>query len=99
MSAMMSGRLAALAIPILTARATRINAAHRNALAAGRSMLAYAVEAGLKLIEAKRGMPHGTFGAWCGANLVCDERTAQRYMKLAKSDTSVVFEGSYKSLL
>lgn len=55
-------------------------------------MLAYAVEAGLELIEAKRGMPHGTFQSWIEANCEFSVRQARRYIALSKTDVDVPFE-------
>lgn len=42
----------------------------------------YAVKAGLLLVEAKGLTHHGEWEAWVAANC-CDERTAQRYMRIA----------------
>lgn len=89
----------AIAVPILTARAQRINAAHHNALAAGRSMLAYAVEAGRELIEAKRGLPHGAFQPWCETHLSFGHRQAQKYMRVAKCEPQGAFEGGINAFL
>jgi Protein of unknown function (DUF3102) len=53
-----------------------------------RSMLAEAIVAGEKLIEAKGLLRHGEFGPWltyCGVN----QRTAQLYMKLARQKRNV----------
>lgn len=61
-------------------------------LSFGRSMLAWAIEAGRELIAVKAAMKHGEFGEWCRGNLTFTERHARRYMRLAKSDTDVRFD-------
>ena len=53
---------------------------------------AEALKAGEELLQVKKSLPHGQFGDWCRDNLSFDERTAQRYMKLAKSDMRVGFD-------
>jgi hypothetical protein len=45
---------------------------------------------GERLLEAKRALAHGDFGAWLKANCRrCSERQARRYMLLAKVDPSM----------
>lgn len=93
-----------LAIPILTARAQRINTAHRNALAAGRSMLAYTIEAGQELLEVKAGLKHGEFMPWCEANLTAKYDTVAQYMRAAKAAAGKPvdlhnFEGGLRTFL
>jgi hypothetical protein len=54
--------------------------ARRNALAAATA----ALEAGHKLIEAKALVRHGEWSAWLRTHRGLSERTAQRYMRLAR---------------
>lgn len=91
--------MTAVAIPILTARAGRINEAHRKSTEAGRSMLAYAVEAGRELIEVKKGLPHGEFRSWVVANCACSYDRAMRYMRASKLGVDPNFEGTLEAFL
>jgi hypothetical protein len=91
-----------IAVPITTARAGRINAAHRKAVAAGRSMLAFAVEAGSELIEVKRTLKHGEFMPWVKANCEFSYDQAVRYTrtaKRAKSGDLANFDGGMVAFL
>src|SRR5690606_7772896 len=74
--------------------AGRINEAQGKATDAGRSMLAWAIEAGKELIEVKRSLPHGEFQRWCEENLSFSYHAAVRYMRLAKSGTGANFDAS-----
>ena len=49
-------------------------------------------EAGKYLLEVKASLPHGEFMAWVARNCPFGDRTAQRYMRSAKTDTRVGFE-------
>jgi|HubBroStandDraft_6_1064221.scaffolds.fasta_scaffold03971_13 hypothetical protein len=66
-------------LPILAAE---IQAAHAAALAAARTSVEKAVEAGKLLIEAKAALPHGQWLPWL-RDIGLSPRTAQRYMQLA----------------
>lgn len=91
------------AIPILTARAGRINEAHRKSTEAGRSMLTYAIEAGRELIEVKCSLAHGEFRLWCAAHLAFAYPTAAEYMRAAKAASESMdlhrFEGGLRAFL
>ena len=59
----------------------------------GKDAIAAAVKAGKYLIEAKVLLGHGNWLGWLKVNCKgIREKTAQRYMTLAKSDTVSVFE-------
>lgn len=62
-----------------------INHAHREAVFNGRAMLTYAAEAGRRLLQVKGKLKHGEFGEWVKENCSFPERTARRYMQLAKT--------------
>jgi Protein of unknown function (DUF3102) len=68
--------------------AEEIRGHHKAVERHARSMLAEAILAGEKLLEAKELLRHGEFGPWltyCGVN----QRTAQLYMKLAREKRNV----------
>jgi Protein of unknown function (DUF3102) len=68
--------------------AEEIRRHHKAVARHARSMLAEAIVAGEKLIEAKELLRHGEFGPWltyCGVN----RRTASLYMKLAREKSNV----------
>jgi Protein of unknown function (DUF3102) len=68
----------------LAALAATIRSYHERVVAAIGNALNHAFAAGEALIEAKAKVPHGDWAAWvqrCGIN----ERTARRYMQLAKA--------------
>ena len=44
--------------------------------------------AGLALVKAKASIPHGEWNKWLAANIKRNERQAQRWIKLAKSDAA-----------
>jgi hypothetical protein len=64
--------------------ADRINHAHEECASALRRGLRHALEAGRLLLEAKAALPHGAWLPWLRANCKVPERTAQRYMRLAR---------------
>ena len=68
-------------LPVL---ATEINAEHEAALAAISRGMAHALKAGDLLLEAKASVPHGQWAAWLADNTGLSERTAQRYMQIAR---------------
>ena len=84
-------------IKTLDEYAKAINEAHQICEAAdkeskqkGRDAIAAGIKAGKDLIQAKEMVGHGNWGPWLEANCKeVDERMAQRYMKLAKSDIPV----------
>jgi Protein of unknown function (DUF3102) len=65
--------------------AARINVEHQAAQENLRSGLKRAIAAGELLIEAKRLLPHGKWLPWLEANCTVSERTAQAYMRVARS--------------
>lgn len=62
-----------------------IKAAHRDALQAAQRTAEQALEAGHHLVEAKASVGHGNWSGWLQENVGFSERTARRYMQLAKS--------------
>lgn len=72
-----------LALPEL---ATLANEAHARANEAGRSMVTHAIEAGDALTQAKQQVSHGDWRPWLEANFDGSERTAQDYMRIARSN-------------
>ncbi|WP_234049825.1 MULTISPECIES: DUF3102 domain-containing protein [unclassified Xanthobacter] len=72
--------------------AREINYNHQQVVEHGKSMLAYAVEAGKHLIAVKGMLQHGKFGKWVKENCVFSERMARRYMQVAKTDTRDRFD-------
>jgi len=65
--------------------AKEIDAAHREVLHHGKSILAYAAKAGECLIAAKGVLQHGEFKPWIERNCAFSYKTAAKYMKVAKS--------------
>lgn len=65
--------------------AVDIKAAHEAVGLNARAMAERALEAGRLLIEAKDNLRHGEFLPWLKDNVGMSERTARRYMTLAKS--------------
>jgi hypothetical protein len=68
-------------LPVLAAE---IVTAHDGARAAAKASLASAMLAGDRLIEAKAMLGHGEWLPWLAANVPFSERTASRYMRLAR---------------
>ena len=68
----------------LNTLATHINEEHRRCEEAFRSTLEHALRAGELLIEAKDGVPHGSWEAWLADNFDGSLRTAQAYMRVAR---------------
>jgi hypothetical protein len=62
-----------------------IKSAHSDALQAAKRTADRALEAGHLLLEAKVSVGHGRWSGWLQENIGFSERTAQRYMRLAKS--------------
>jgi hypothetical protein len=77
MSAVLSNRLPVLAESIRGAEATIKRTAAEMAEAI--------IQAGTHLIEARELLPHGRFGKWLKDNCGVSERSAQRYMTVARS--------------
>ncbi len=72
-------------LPIL---AVEIRRAHANVQEAAKTAAEYAIAAGHALIEAKELVGHGEWLPWLKDNCALAERTAQLYMKLARSGHS-----------
>ena len=68
----------------LATLAERINQEHAACVAAFRSGLQHALEAGRLLLEAKTLCDHGDWAAWLSINFKGSARTAQRYMQVAR---------------
>ena len=69
----------------LTDLAARIRAEHEAVCASARATVIHAFNAGAYLLAAKALIPHGHFGDWLSEHCDVAERTAQRYMQLAKN--------------
>ena len=69
----------------LNTLATHINEEHRRCEEAFRSTLEHALRADELLIEAKDGVPHGSWEAWLADNFDGSLRTAQAYMRVARA--------------
>lgn len=69
----------------LTALASDIKAAHQAIKVSAEQMAEQAIAAGNLLIEAKAAIRHGEWRSWLDVNVGMSERTAQRYMQLARS--------------
>src|SRR5262245_5828916 len=70
--------------PTETELADRIKTCIAEIEKASGNVLDRAIEAGELLIQAKSKVDHGIWKAWLNANCELSERTAQRYMKLAR---------------
>jgi hypothetical protein len=68
----------------LTALAGQVSDLHRQVTDHTRAAAEKALQAGAALLEAKRLLPHGQWGTWL-ARAGINDRTAQRYMRLARS--------------
>ncbi len=68
----------------LTDLAARIKAEHNAVVAAFRHGIEHAIRTGELLLEAKAQLPHGEWGSWLEANCEISERSASRYMRLAR---------------
>ena len=64
--------------------AARINEEHQAVVAAARTTLQHAFNAGEFLLAAKAQVPHGYWGDWLRENCEVSERSAQKYMQLAR---------------
>lgn len=69
----------------LDSLATQINSATKAAEAGARAAITAALAAGNSLIEAKKLVPHGEWETWLTQNCEVAPRTAQAYMRLAKT--------------
>jgi hypothetical protein len=69
----------------LTALAADIQAAHREIQASAESMAERAIAAGNMLIEAKSALPHGKWNEWLTHHVGMSDRSARRYMQIARS--------------
>ena len=70
-------------LPVLAAE---IAAEHAAVAKAGEAFVRHAVEAGRRLNEAKGLVAHGDWERWLAENVAAvSKRTAQRYMRAAKS--------------
>src|SRR5512145_2301019 len=69
--------------------AGRIKAEHEATAAALKDSVAHAMAAGDLLIEAKAQVPHGQWLPWLQEHCAMSERTAQLYMRTAKTRTTI----------
>lgn len=69
--------------------AASINGAHRECEKSVHDTIRHALHAGDLLIEAKRQIGHGGFGKWLAENFDGSERTAQTYMRIARSRAAI----------
>jgi hypothetical protein len=74
----------------LNTLATHVNEEHRRCEAALRSGVEHALKAGELLIEAKDGVPHGSWEAWIADNFEGSLRTAHVYMRIARAHKQFV---------
>ena len=65
--------------------AARIKAEHEAVSVALKDSVRHAIEAGSLLLEAKEQLKHGQWLPWLRDNCTMSERTAQLYMRCAKS--------------
>jgi hypothetical protein len=73
----------------LTDLAARIRIEHEATAAALQRRVMHAMAAGDLLIEAKAQLKHGQWLPWLTKHCVISERTAQLYVKLAKTRTTI----------
>jgi hypothetical protein len=73
----------------LTDLAARIQTWHQAVEAALKDSVHHAIEAGDLLIEAKAQLKHGQWRAWLHEHCKVTERTAQRYMRLARNRLAI----------
>lgn len=79
----MVGQTTAVVRVDLRSLAKQINAAHTAFEDGMRKSIAYAVEAGEKLLRVKEGLSHGEWMPWLKDNFSGDQKTAWRYMQVA----------------
>jgi hypothetical protein len=72
--------------------AKRIRVEHEAYVAAVKQSLSRAMAAGEMLIEAKAQLKHGEWRPWLAERCGIPERTASRYMKLARNRTTIEAE-------
>ena len=72
--------------------AREINYAHQQVVEHGKSMLAYAAEAGRYLISVKGMLQHGEFKPWIEKNCAFSYSTAKAYMQAAKRTGACPFD-------
>jgi hypothetical protein len=70
--------------------ASRIRAEHQAVCASARKTLLHALNAGDLLLAAKNLIPHGLFGDWLREHCDVADRTAQRYMQLARNRSALL---------
>ena len=73
---------------VLATPAERINSKHLEVKRLELTAKDVAAEVGDMLIEVKQSLPHGEFTKWVEGNCVFNERTAQRYIKVAEVKTT-----------
>jgi protein gp37 len=78
--------------------AAEINRHHEAGEASRRRGLEHFLSAGKALLRAKARCPHGQWGAWVKKHLRFHERTAHRYIAIAKSDKLSDLEGEWHKI-
>ncbi len=69
--------------------AAEINAEHQLAIESASGAVAHAIRCGELLIEQKRRLKHGAFGAWIAKHCKFSQATANNYMKAAQNPSAV----------
>jgi Protein of unknown function (DUF3102) len=68
---------------------SRIKSAHEQLVTSARSIVFHAIEIGKDLMKAQALGGYGNWGRWLEANCALNERTAQRYMELARGEATL----------
>jgi hypothetical protein len=91
-----------LAAPSLTDLANKIKDAHQSILNAPKNVVVRAIMAGEALSAAKEIVGHGNWLKWLQENCAMSDKTAERYMNLAKSKSKLLAafneRGEFESL-
>jgi hypothetical protein len=80
--------------PVVASLAKEISEAHTQFLEGMTTTLNAGIKVGELLIEAKQNMEHGEFLPWIAESLPFTERTAQKYMKIARKQDEVETKGA-----
>src|SRR3954452_16779988 len=81
----MNGAVSQVGDNRLAVLAVDIKQAHADVKASAMTVATRAIDAGNALIEAKGLLKHGRWKKWLSENVSMSERTAQRYMQVARS--------------
>jgi Protein of unknown function (DUF3102) len=69
--------------------APRIRSAHEHLVNSARDIVMRAIDIGKDLLKAQSIGGYGNWGKWLERNCALNERTAQRYMEIAKGETTL----------